>query len=105
MPWSWLIDYFSNAGDWLETTRNIVGANRDGKTCIMTRSFAAESWRRQKGDDVYSEITGGSFDIVYERKEREVFSSFNIPEVTIPILSARQSAILGALASMRARRA
>ncbi len=34
LPWSWLVDYFVNIGDYLEATRNTIGAELDGGCCM-----------------------------------------------------------------------
>lgn len=34
LPWSWLVDYFVNIGDFLEATRNTIGAELDGGCCM-----------------------------------------------------------------------
>jgi hypothetical protein len=104
MPWSWLVDWYSNAGDWIESKRNIVGASNSGKVCIMTSSIGMRSWRRQKGDDQFDGVTGGHMAYIRTLKERTIHvPSLTLPEVTVPILSGRQSAILGSLMTMRAR--
>lgn len=35
VPWSWLIDYFANIGDYLEATQNSVGVHGE-RGCVMT---------------------------------------------------------------------
>lgn len=104
MPWSWLIDWASNAGDWIESSRNTIGASPSGKVCIMTNQIGLWSTRRTPGiHDFYSDVMGGNFDVVNEIKNRTVHSSFDLPQLSIPILSGRQSAILGSLATLRAK--
>lgn len=104
MPWSWLIDWASNAGDWIESSRNTIGAKPSGKVCIMTNQIGLWSTRRKPGvHDFYTDVTGGNFDIVNEIKNRSVHSSFDLPQLSLPILSGRQSAILGSLATLRAK--
>jgi len=34
LPWSWLVDYFTNIGDLLETTRNSIGVS-SSRYCVM----------------------------------------------------------------------
>lgn len=104
MPWSWLVDWASNAGDWIESSRNTIGAKPSGKVCIMTNQIGLWSTRRKPGiHDLYTEVTGGNFDVVNEIKNRSVHSSFDLPQLSLPILSGRQSAILGSLATLRAK--
>lgn len=103
-PFSWLVDWAGNMGDYLESKRNIVGA-RPGLVSIMQHMEAGRIGTRTPGvDDKYIGINGGNFVISNEIKQRRIFSPYTLPEVTIPILSGRQSAILGALFSSRIRR-
>lgn len=104
MPWSWLIDWGTNVGDLIESSRNIIGAKSSGSVCVMTRqSYATEI--RMKVPPGQTKIRGGNaLGYVLSRK-REVFKTgFILPEMGVQILNARQSAILGSLATMRAKR-
>lgn len=104
MPWSWLIDWATNVGDLIESSRNIIGAKSSGSVCVMTRqSYATEV--RMITPPGQSKITGGNaIGLVLSRK-REVFQTgFVLPEMGVQILNARQSAILASLATMRAKR-
>lgn len=104
IPWSWLIDWASNAGDWIEASRNTLGFSREGTTTIMTRGTGLLSIRRKPGiSDFYTEVHGGNFDYIFDRKLRTVHSSYDIPQLSVPILSGRQTAILGSLMTLRAR--
>lgn len=104
MPWSWLIDWASNAGDWIESSRNTLGFSRSGTTTIMTQGIGLWSTRRKPGiHDFYADVTGGNFDITFDRKLRTVHSSYDMPSLSIPILTGKQTAILGSLATLRAR--
>ena len=104
MPWSWLMDWASNTGDLIASTRNVVGAKARGGVCIMTRLSRAKQMRmvRPPGGE---KLSGGNFLSLVLSRKREVFpSGFVLPEMGMQILSARQSAILGSLATMRAKR-
>lgn len=96
MPWSWLIDYFSSVGDFLNATRNVVGAV-PGNTNIMAHTIRAANIV----PFLPAGITGGSCLDVRESKERFVGSGFTGLNSTVPILSNRQVSILGALAITR----
>lgn len=104
MPWSWLIDWGSNTGDLIASTRNIVGAKASGGVCIMTRQSYATDVRliRPPGQD---KINGGVMQSLVLSRKREVYpSGFVLPEMGVQLLTARQSAILGSLATIRAKR-
>lgn len=103
MPWSWLLDWAWNAGDWIESQRNIVGASK-GSVSVMTYTNCLDNYSRYSGIDPYLEVKGGEGYILREQKLRTIHSGFRLPEITVPILSGRQSAILGSLMSMKARR-
>lgn len=97
MPWSWLIDYFSSVGDFIETTRNVVGAT-PGNTNIMVHTIRAANITPIS---LPPGLSGGSCLDVRETKERFVGSGFTGLNSTVPILSGRQVSILGALAISR----
>lgn len=104
MPWSWLIDWASNTGNLIASTRNIVGAKASGGVCIMTRQSYATEVRMIKppGQD---KIDGGIMQSLVLSRKREVYpSGFVLPEMGVQILTARQSAILSSLATLRAKR-
>ena len=104
MPWSWLIDWGSNTGDLIASTRNIVGAKASGGVCVMTRQSYATDVRliQPPGQD---KISGGVMQSLVLSRKREVYpSGFVLPEMGVQLLTARQSAILGSLATIRAKR-
>lgn len=96
MPWSWLVDYFSNVGDLIDATRNDVGAV-PGNTNIMVHTM----YTRVATPLLPEGLTGGTAIDVHETKERFVGSGFTGLNSTIPILTNRQVSILGALAISR----
>lgn len=103
MPWSWLLDWASNAGDWIESNRNIVGARPTSSVCIMTRSSVANEIRTQI-PPIHKSLTGGICQSLLLRRKREVISSGVLPEMGVQLLTGRQSAILGSLATLRAKK-
>lgn len=104
-PWSWLIDWASNAGDWIESSRNVVGASPKGKVCIMRERTISINEDSAGPDPLAFKLSGqtGTLKGFYRNRQRTVHSPFNIPAFRMPILTNRQSAILGALATMRAK--
>lgn len=104
MPWSWLIDWAGNTGDWIQSSRNIVGATK-ASASIMTTSVALKNAKRDPAMDGQKFVEGGSFLQLLVQKRRTIHSpDFILPEMTIDILSNRQSAILGALMTSRLKR-
>jgi hypothetical protein len=97
MPWSWLIDYFSSTGDFLEATRNVVGAS-PGNTNIMVHTLRTAVLTPSSS---FHGLTGGGGIQVRETKERFVGSGFTGLNSTVPVLTNRQVSILGALAITR----
>lgn len=99
MPWSWLVDWGTTMGDWLDSKRNIVGAH-PGKVCIMRHGSSSRTGNREPGMDAYL-VPGGSYRSTYERKSRAVLFPPTSPQANLPILSVGQMSILGALATTR----
>ena len=96
LPWSWLIDWFSDVGDFLYSRRNVVGFE-PGLCYTMTHSI--------RGTDHY--ISGGtlkgSYDPpVYLRESKtRTMSSFAGPSAKVPFLAKRQIGILASLYILR----
>jgi hypothetical protein len=92
IPWSWLIDWCTNAGDILIANRNIVGATHDN-VLIMTSSETTGSW--------YSDDPNVSnFRMRNTRKQRQRVTSISL-DAQLPILSFRQLSILGSIGVTR----
>jgi hypothetical protein len=100
LPWSWMIDWFSNVGDIVASTRNHVPVNHFG-SCIMKhtrKAFAAWEW--------VNEPSGGKqtlqpIDSLGETKSRYAAPLFVYPEFYLPLLTGGQLSILSALAITR----
>lgn len=89
LPWSWLVDWCSNVGQFMATTRNIIPATLSGVHIMR---------------ETYSEFTtnGGlnsPIRVVLHTKSR--VPSFVAPVAHFPFLSAGQMSILGSLAVTR----
>ncbi|UJQ85230.1 MAG: putative maturation protein [Alehxovirus infecundadaptatum] len=96
MPWSWLIDWYSNVGDYLSIYNNVVLVTHT-PVCIMTRSTTQATFART---DHVTEIDGGNGSWTYQTKIRSIVSptlNFGAP----PFLTDRQLSILGSLAILR----
>jgi hypothetical protein len=99
MPWSWLIDWFSNIGDLLQQTRNIVPVHHQG-SCVMRHT--------QSRVRAVEHIAGpGIFTVSLPRAQLDEKtrvpwgSSAPLPEFNLPFLNGKQLSILGSLAVTR----
>lgn len=97
IPWTWMIGWFTNFGEWLQANDNRIPLVHS-KPCIMTRRDTRYSWTRT---DSRTSVTGGTGAMYYSTKER-VISSGSIT-ASIPMLGKRHFAILSALAIQRKR--
>lgn len=97
MPWSWLVDWFTNTGDFLEAHANRVPAS-PGPVNIMTKGETAYVWTRTTAPN-WVQWQQSSAD--YITKDRYVGGG--TLSATLPFLSGRQMSILGALAVTRAK--
>jgi len=97
MPWSWLIDWFSNVGDYLVQFNNTCPV-RATPPCLMTYTQTIETHTR---NDLQVQMIGGGSVKQLETKLR----SIAVPTLSasIPFLTDRQLSILGALAITRQR--
>jgi len=99
LPWSWMIDWFSNCGDYIAAHNNAVPAQAVGR-CTMTHLETSTSYRRS---DSNSWIQGGNAVFTRTSKTRVIGGGNNL-EASLPFLSGNQLSILGALAVSRGRR-
>jgi hypothetical protein len=102
MPWSWLIDWFSNVGDIVDSARNTIPVSHTG-SCIMTHSRTyLKKWRwvsRPSGAATYLQFPN----FVNEHKVRIPAPSVALPEFGLPFLNGRQLSILSAIGAQRVR--
>ncbi|UJQ85164.1 MAG: putative maturation protein [Boaesivirus pseudofaecivicinum] len=99
IPWSWLVDWFTNAGDFLEAHNNTVPAV-PYNACIMKHVIAEARFTRTM-TSASSWVTGGDASIVHHLKMRRLATA--TLAANLPFLSGRQLSILGALAITRSR--
>nr|UJQ84969.1 MAG: hypothetical protein 1 [Leviviridae sp.] len=91
MPWSWLIDWCSNAGDILISSRNIIDATHS-VPLIMKETKTTGSCK-----DIADDVS--AFTFVNHRKERDRTNA--TLSAQLPILTARQFSILGSIGVTR----
>lgn len=98
MPWSWLIDWYSNMGDFFEANRNIVPV-QPGNVTIMSQTSTISNVTPASS---YPFLTGGTMNLEYISKDRDVFSGATL-NAGLTMLDARQTSILAALGITRLR--
>ncbi|UJQ85848.1 MAG: putative maturation protein [Shiltuvirus faecivicinum] len=94
MPWRWLIDWFSNLGDFLEAHRNTVPAVPT-HICVMTRTRTYRWQTITSGRPSWA--AGGDAYYTRTTKRRDPVTSV-LPQAYLPFLGIRQVSILGSLA-------
>lgn len=94
MPWSWLIDWYTNVGDLLMQTRNIIPVT------LQSVSIVRHTTTESSTDAFFgSEYTLEKAIIVKERKER--YPGSVALDAHLPLLSASQMGILASLLVMK----
>lgn len=103
LPWSWLIDYFTNIGDVVASTNNSLGAILEGG-CLMIhekRSVYYPGRTGPWGSNGFLHVESGNH--LKETKERFPMGAVAI-SAAFPILSGKQLSILASLALLRTGR-
>lgn len=100
LPWSWLIDWYANVGDFLAGANNTIPVVAVDP-CIMRTTVTTNALVRDANDAF---VTGGGGQSIYVTKERYVTRPL-APSASIPILSGSQWSILASLAVLRSRSA
>jgi len=96
LPWSWMIDWFTNMGDYIASGNNAVPAQAVSR-CVMTHTRTTATWTR---DDNHFDFQGGGATFVRESKVRTIGVGAS-PDANFPLLSGNQLSILGALFAAR----
>lgn len=104
IPWSWMVDYFTNIGDIVESTNNSAHVQCTS-CCVMSHRY-----RRIVSNDTNLTSSGSdpvkasTYTRITETKQRMVGMPPALPDIGLPILSGAQLSILGSIAVTRARR-
>jgi hypothetical protein len=94
LPWSWLIDWFTNIGDILMSQRNTVPADPEMGAC-MTHTRTRKDWIIESVS--VPTVTCTNAYAVEETKARSAFVPTPSLTAGIPLLGAGQLSILGSL--------
>ena len=97
LPWTWMIDWFTDIGSWFKATNNSIAYAVNGSACIMVMTTGTQvitvtgvpSW-------IKPELTESLY--VEKRRSVHAFSPFS---TSMPILSNGQLATAAALATQR----
>lgn len=97
VPWTWLVDWFANFGEFLDSTNNLLSL-APSVPLVMTHQTTKECWTRA---DTSSWCQGGGGTRLYETKTR-ITAGAGLT-ATIPLLGIRELSVLGSLAIQRSR--
>lgn len=98
MPWSWFIDYFANIGDFLQATRNSVGAIPDN-TCSMIQTTTYVTHRVVSAASHWT-VTPAKLEFVTKTRNP---TNIGIT-ATLPFLGAKQLVTLSSIVLNRSGR-
>jgi len=95
IPWTWLIDWFGNVGDYLSATRNTVQA-RLASVSVMRHQRSEWSWGPS---NINGTAQCGPATAVRETKNRVLSAVF--PEASLPFLNESQMGIAAGLTILK----
>jgi hypothetical protein len=96
IPWSWLVDYFINVGDFLDATRGYTRWQM-GDVCVMEEFTRVRSRRDHLAYTAGLKLSGGRISFTTKRRQVRHNPSPNI--AFDPVLTGSQMSNLGALAT------
>jgi hypothetical protein len=102
IPWTWLIDYFANVGDFLEASNGLLRYDvRDMNVMVFQKLVDRVTSSHSSGGTLF--FDGG--DLVTISKQRSA-TPLPLPGLALrPLLTNKQKSILGALGTAKALRA
>ena len=102
MPWSWLVDWFTNVGDVLQNTRNTVPVSADN-SCVMFQTKCRWQFDGRYGDGYAAGGSPKALPAPWLEQTRTPGGSFGGVGLNheLPFLNGNQLSILGALAVSR----
>lgn len=100
MPWSWLIDWYTNIGDLMSLSRNTIPVSHEG-SCVMRRTTTRlKSLVKTSGPGVLSATNVGVSATRLELMRTPV--TFGpLPEFNLPFLNGKQLSILSAITVLK----
>ena len=98
LPWTWIVDWFTNVSEFAQTNSNTVPASPSERS-VMTETFTEIDY---KVTGITSGYTGGSGVLLRHSKERYVGAGSI--SVRLPYIGADRLSILGALFVQRFKR-
>lgn len=99
IPWTWLIDYFSNVGDFMEAQNGLVHMKVTRMNLMATRSRSSKLIRTY----IEGGLTSTPSVLSQTKKHRFVYANPHPGFAADPFLTGRQLAILGSLLMSRNR--
>lgn len=91
IPWTWLVDWFSNVGDFALLNSNTVPASFTS-ACIMTNTKTVQTFQPEQ---TVASVHGGSGYLQTETKSR--YTAGALLDIHVPFLDPGRLSILGAL--------
>jgi len=101
VPWSWLIDWYSNVGTMLQATNNTVGATW-GRICVMRTSESRTTYDHDPVGSSTWPVYQGWYNLRHQRKQRwPTAPLIPFPLPNLAVLDAGKWSILLSLAALR----
>lgn len=98
LPWSWMVDWFGNIGDWLSAHRSIIPVNPS--TPRICRTTTTTSHYTVLSSNIGLPIGGSPVEQTLVSKSRELASA-TLPSASLPLFTQRQADIIASLAILR----
>lgn len=102
MPWSWLIDWFTNVGDVIDANRNTVPVKHDG-SCVMLHVRTRFKTFVQTGGSGQIGLSVNRGPLRDTKLRRVMGNVAPIPEYNLSLLNDKQLSLLGSLAVTKSR--